>query len=173
MANRALIATPHSVTRDVLSRLDAVRRTGSGWCARCPAHADRTPSLSIHEGERGVLLRCFAECALADICEGMNLAPKDLFYDASTPRGQRPAPKPIRKDPRSTAFQFELAALDLRLRAERIFDAAKRVDVSVLTDVDLDRALSHVTQGYRDLDRAELFEGVADDLRDTFGKERA
>lgn len=158
---------------ELLSRLEAVRRTGSGWRARCPAHADRTPSLSIHEGERGLLLRCFAGCALPDICEGMNLSPKDLFYDTPTPRGTRPIPKPIRKDPRSTAFQFELAALDLRLRAERIFDAAKQVDVSVLNDADLDRALSHVAQGYRDLDRAGLFDGVADDLRDTFGKERA
>ena len=103
----------------------------------------------------------------------MNLSPKDLFYDAPTPRGTRPLPKPIRKDPRSTAFQFELAALDLRLRAERIFDAAKRIDVSVLTDANLDRALSHIGQAYWDLDRADLFVGVADDLRDTFCKESA
>lgn len=173
MDNLAPIAAPHSVTNELLSRLDAVRPTGRGWRARCPALADRTPSLSIHEGARGVLLRCFAGCALPDICEGMNLFPKDLFYDAPTPRGTRPIPKPIRKDPRSTAFQFELGAFDLRKRAEWIFEAAKQVDVSSLNDADLDRALSHVEQGYRDLDRADLFEGVADDLRDTFGKERA
>ena len=173
MDNLAPIAAPHSVTNELLSRLDAVRPTGRGWRARCPAHADRTPSLSIHEGTRGVLLRCFAGCPLTDICQAIHLASADLFYDAPTPRGTRPIPKPIRKDPRSTAFHFELGAFDLRKRAERIFDAAKQVDVSSLDESDLDRALSHVAQGYRDLDRADLFEGVADDLRDTFGKERA
>lgn len=173
MDNLASIAALHSVTNELLSRLDAVRPTGGGWRARCPSHADRTPSLSIHEGTRGVLLRCFAACTLTDICQAIHLAPADLFYDAPTPRGQRPIPKPIRKDSRSTAFQFELGAFDLRKRAERIFDAAKQVDVSSLNDADLDRALSHVAQGYRDFDRADLFEGVADDLRNTFGKERA
>jgi hypothetical protein len=101
------------------------------------------------------------------------MIPADLFYDAHVPRGARPIPKPIPKDPRSTAFQFELTALDLRLRSDRIFDATKHIEVSSLDDADLDRALSHVAQGYRDLDRADLFEGVADDLRDRFGKERA
>ncbi len=168
-----LARAPRSVMEDLLARLDAVRQIGSGWRARCPAHEDRTPSLSIHEGIRGALIRCFAGCRLTDICKALHLVPADLFYDAPAPRGARPIPKPIRKDPRETAFRFELGAFDLRQRAERIFDAAKQVDVSSLNDADLDRALSHVAQGYRDFDRADLFEGVADDLRDTFGKERA
>jgi hypothetical protein len=163
---------PQSVMDDVLSRLDAVRQMGSGWRARCPAHEDRTPSLSIHEGIRGALLRCFAGCTLTDICTALHMVPADLFYDAPVPRGARPAPKPIPKDPRSTAFEFELAALDLRLRSERIFEAAKHIDVASLDDADLDRALSHVAQGYHDLDRADLLEGVADNLRDRFGQER-
>jgi hypothetical protein len=168
-----LARAPRSVMEELLSRLDAVRQTGSGWRARCPAHADRTPSLSIHEGTRGVLLRCFAECSLADICQAIHLAPADLFYDAHLPRGTRPIPKPIPTDPRGTAFRFELGAFDLRKRAERIFDTAQQIEVSSLDDANLDRALSHVAQGYRDLDRADLFEGVADDMRDSFGKDRA
>src|SRR5262245_22947372 len=36
------------------------RRAGFGWMARCPAHNDRTPSLSISEGDDGkVLVHCF------------------------------------------------------------------------------------------------------------------
>ena len=45
---------------DFLTRLDGVKRTGRGWQAKCPAHDDRSPSLSIREGELGVLLHCFA-----------------------------------------------------------------------------------------------------------------
>ncbi len=37
--------------------------TAPPWIARCPAHADRTPSLHVTEGARGtILLRCFAGC---------------------------------------------------------------------------------------------------------------
>lgn len=39
------------------------RKVGSGWMARCPAHDDRTPSLSIRDGADGkVLVRCHAGC---------------------------------------------------------------------------------------------------------------
>ena len=49
----------------ILDRLEGVRKFGSGWIAKCPAHKDRSPSLSIKEGERGVMLRCFAGCSFA------------------------------------------------------------------------------------------------------------
>jgi hypothetical protein len=45
------------------------RRTGQGrWVARCPAHADRTPSLSIAEGSKTpILLHCHAGCDPRDV----------------------------------------------------------------------------------------------------------
>lgn len=39
------------------------RKAGGGWTARCPAHDDHEPSLSIREGDGGkVLVRCHAGC---------------------------------------------------------------------------------------------------------------
>jgi len=39
------------------------RKAGSGWTARCPAHDDRTPSLSLRDADGGkVLVRCHAGC---------------------------------------------------------------------------------------------------------------
>jgi putative DNA primase/helicase len=39
------------------------RKAGGGWMARCPAHDDRKPSLSIHDADDGrVLVRCHAGC---------------------------------------------------------------------------------------------------------------
>lgn len=38
------------------------RRVGAGWVARCPAHDDRHPSLSIDRAEGKVLVRCHAGC---------------------------------------------------------------------------------------------------------------
>jgi putative DNA primase/helicase len=46
------------------------RRAGSGWTARCPAHDDRTPSLSISDADNGkVLVRCHAGCDQARVID--------------------------------------------------------------------------------------------------------
>ena len=38
---------------EVLARLAAVRPNGErSWMARCPAHDDRNPSLSVSEGDK-------------------------------------------------------------------------------------------------------------------------
>ncbi len=50
-------------TEMVLRLLEDVRETGNGWIARCPAHDDERPSLSIAEGDDGrCVLHCFADC---------------------------------------------------------------------------------------------------------------
>ena len=51
-----------------LARALGGQRNGRGWIACCPAHDDRTPSLSIAEGSDGrVLLTCFAGCSWSAI----------------------------------------------------------------------------------------------------------
>lgn len=78
----------------VLSRLEAVRRSGEGWTGRCPAHDDRTPSLTIGVGSDGrVLLYCFAGCAAEEIAGAVGLSLRDLFPEGNDPnalnRGDR------------------------------------------------------------------------------------
>lgn len=64
----------------VLSRLPGAKRSGKKWKARCPAHGDRNPSLSIGVGEDGrVLLHCFNGCKLDAILVALGLEKKDLF----------------------------------------------------------------------------------------------
>lgn len=65
----------------LLARIDSVRRTGPGrWIARCPAHPDHRPSLSIREGEDGrVLIYCFAGCGAIDVLESLGLGWPDLY----------------------------------------------------------------------------------------------
>jgi CHC2 zinc finger len=43
------------------------RRSGAGWMARCPAHRDRSPSLSIRESDGRLLIHCFAGCTQEDV----------------------------------------------------------------------------------------------------------
>lgn len=47
----------------LVSALDGARESESGWTARCPAHQDRTPSLSISERGGKVLVHCHAGCS--------------------------------------------------------------------------------------------------------------
>jgi putative DNA primase/helicase len=64
----------------VLSRLDRVRRTGNGYEARCPAHEDRTASLSIGIGDDGrILVYCHASCTTEAVMSAINMEMKDLM----------------------------------------------------------------------------------------------
>ncbi len=64
----------------VLSTLDGVREVGDHWQAKCPAHNDKKPSLSIKDGERGIGLKCWSGCTFAAIVEAMGLRASDLFH---------------------------------------------------------------------------------------------
>ena len=150
---------------DFLSRLDEVKRHNARWSAKCPAHADRSPSLSVMEGGKGILLRCWAGCTLNEICHSLGIEQKDLFYDAGLPRSQRLALKTPRLNLIARAFNFELAGFDLRSRARHILMVAKGFDVSTLREAEFDRALACIERAYADQARAELFEHVADTLR--------
>jgi hypothetical protein len=46
-------APPAGPVTLVLNKLDGIRRSGSGWTGRCPAHEDRQASLSVTEGDDG------------------------------------------------------------------------------------------------------------------------
>lgn len=64
----------------ILPLLDRVRKSGKGYICRCPAHADRSPSLSITEVADGrVLLRCFSGCGALSIVQALGLELSDLF----------------------------------------------------------------------------------------------
>lgn len=67
----------------LLARLEGVRATGPGrWAARCPAHEDRSPSLSIRATDDGkTLLHCFVGCAPDDILSAIGLEWADLYPD--------------------------------------------------------------------------------------------
>jgi len=52
---------------DILPLLKKVKRSGRGYTACCPAHEDRRPSLSIANGDRGLMLHCFTGCSIGSI----------------------------------------------------------------------------------------------------------
>ncbi len=71
----------------LLARLRGVRCNGTGWQALCPAHADKSPSLSIRESDEKILLCCHAGCSVQSICKATGVEVCDLFVE--TPHGSR------------------------------------------------------------------------------------
>jgi 5S rRNA maturation endonuclease (ribonuclease M5) len=64
---------------EFLARLEHVKKNSSGWIARCPAHDDRTPSLSVGAGDDGrILVKCQAGCDTADVVAQLGLTFQDL-----------------------------------------------------------------------------------------------
>ena len=84
------------MTIDILfSRLHGVRQTGAGrYLARCPAHDDRSPSLSIRDGDDGrVLIHCFAGCETEDILTSIGMTFSDIMPERV---GAEHSYKPVR-----------------------------------------------------------------------------
>jgi len=65
----------------LLDRLERVRSVAPGrWVAKCPAHTDRSPSLSIRELDDGrVLLHDFGGCEAADVLGAVGLTLAHMF----------------------------------------------------------------------------------------------
>jgi hypothetical protein len=88
----------------LLARLPDAKKSGNGWLARCPAHNDTRPSLSIGEGSDGrALVKCFAGCSVPDILTAIGLTLADLF--------PKTGPTPTRNgNPRGDGRTFASAA---------------------------------------------------------------
>jgi len=70
------------------------RKLGSGWMARCPAHDDREPSLSIRQSDNGkVLVRCHAGCDQEQVIAA--LRSRGLCMESSPRRFTRFAPRAV------------------------------------------------------------------------------
>ena len=69
-----------SPTERLLNKFPDATKTSNGWQARCPAHEDTNPSLSIAESENGgVLLNCHAGCTTQAVCSALHLKLGDLM----------------------------------------------------------------------------------------------
>ena len=47
------------------------RRSGASWLARCPAHADANPSLSLRDVDGKVLIHCHAGCEQLNVIQAL------------------------------------------------------------------------------------------------------
>jgi hypothetical protein len=88
---------------DILTRLNKVRGRNGSWVACCPAHEDRSPSLTIRETPDGkILMHCFSGCSIGEIAGAIGVDLSDLFppsddYDYNK-SAQRNKPRFIASD---------------------------------------------------------------------------
>lgn len=104
----------------LLPRLEQVKATGPRkWIAKCPAHPDRRPSLSVRETDDGrLLLKCWSGCGGADVVEAVGLRLHDLF-----PRRleNRPALRPDQRwIPRDALEAVAFEALVVAVAGEQV-----------------------------------------------------
>lgn len=80
---------------DIAARLDG-RPSGSGWSARCPAHDDRTPSMSLTDRDGRVLVKCHAGCEQASVIEALRRLGLWPCTERDRKSGARPGSPPNR-----------------------------------------------------------------------------
>ena len=114
-----------TVTELVNSLLHS-RPAGDGrWMARCPAHNDRSPSLSIRAGRDGrVLVRCWAGCRTKQVLAKLGLNWKDICGEPMTDAQARQAMAERRKRREQELLQrsADRAACDRIRRLEAVAD---------------------------------------------------
>ena len=126
----------------LLSRLEGARKAGYGWMAQCPAHEDRTPSLSIRVGDDGrVLAHCFAGCSTAEVVASVGMSLADLFPRTHAGRSsqRRAARRSLPSADHAAALRvirretmiFEIAAATIRSGGKLALDDIERVNVAV------------------------------------------
>lgn len=71
--------------QEFLTKFDHAKKIASGYQARCPAHDDKHASLSISNGDKGIILHCHAGCETGDILQRLSLKYADIF-DESQPK---------------------------------------------------------------------------------------
>ncbi len=68
----------------ILSKLQKVSGNGRQYKACCPAHDDRSPSLSILFNDDGrILIHCHGGCSANDVLESIGLSLSDLYPDGA------------------------------------------------------------------------------------------
>jgi CHC2 zinc finger len=99
----------------LLSRLDKVRQTGAGkWMALCPAHDDKSPSLSVRElADEIILLHCFSGCDVHDVVVAVGLSLSDLFPQKNLGHNARREKHPFPALDILRAISFELMIVSL------------------------------------------------------------
>ena len=126
-------STAHDILTDLHGKLDKSKRTGDTLRARCPAHDDKNPSLSVTIGKHGdrLVLICRTGCPTDAVLDALGLKMRDLFATDDAWRSHEARDIGDEKD----AAKLEASCLP------RDTPGRVRLWIEALTDADLDAQL--------------------------------
>jgi hypothetical protein len=81
-----------SAIENIIAKLDGPRQSGDSWSAKCPAHEDRNPSLSVTErteGDPGAVVFCHAGCSSEAVVSALGITVADLYDKPAQASQQR------------------------------------------------------------------------------------
>lgn len=126
--------------RTIVERLNGTWRHGKGMCC-CPAHDDRTPSLSVTLGRKAILFHCFAGCSNEEVIAALDrqgVRIRDLFDGSGA----------VAADPQEKR--------DLNSNARRLWHSATAISNSPAERYLAQRGLQHASDQFRYLERTPL-----------------
>jgi putative DNA primase/helicase len=126
--------------RTIVERLKGTWRQGKGMCC-CPAHDDRTPSLSVTLGRKAILFHCFAGCSNENVIAALDrqgVRSRELF-DGSGP---------------GTADRQNQS--DFSPNARRLWQSASAISDSPVERYLAQRGLQRASDQFRYLERTPL-----------------
>jgi hypothetical protein len=111
-----------------------VKSHSGNYLVCCPAHDDTSPSLSLRDGDRGLMVYCFAGCSAADIYTAIRRKDRKLLELSDT------APEPVKGTSEYERRQHEKASWLWRQRrpiagtiAERYLREARGITCALPT----------------------------------------
>lgn len=109
-----MISVLHEI---VLPKLEGIRKVADGYTARCPAHDDSSPSLSVGVGDdQPVVFHCHAGCTQEDILAALDLT----WQDITTPREDRDPDEWTPAGPASDVYDYRGADGELLFQVLRV-----------------------------------------------------
>lgn len=104
----------------LLNGLTKVKRTGrDSWMACCPAHDDKSPSMTITQTAEGmVLLHCFAGCPTEEVLGAIGLTFEDLYPEKAY--ADHVPPKRMPFNPRDVLAAVSMESMIVALVADKI-----------------------------------------------------
>lgn len=129
----------------LLGRLNGVRQTGpETWMAKCPAHEDRRPSLSIRVKPDGrILVNCLAECSFYSVVSAVGMEPYQLMPHRPRDTPDGPGGHPPLGQPWPATHLSELLrhdALVVSIAIDRMIALEALEDANDLSTEDLAQA---------------------------------
>lgn len=79
----------HSIDAESIAHALGGKRLGQGFMCCCPAHDDRSPSLSITDADNKILLHCFAGCTFEEVTCALHSMGLWATYGIKTNRHKR------------------------------------------------------------------------------------